>query len=132
LNGRIRRIDAAANAVSRQVAVIVDFVGKERPPIVGLYAEGRVDTQTRKALMLAEGALVREGDKASVWLLEAGKVHKQSVVLGERDPRSGRWVIASGIKAGDRVLRNPGSRVSEAQAYAEREPVAPKPMLGGQ
>jgi len=136
LNGRIRRIDAAANAVSRQVAVIVDFVGKERPPIVGLYAEGRVDTQTRKALMLAEETLVREGDKTSVWRLEAGKVHKQLVALGERDPRSGRVVIASGVKPGDRVLRSPGSRVSEAQAYAERAgvtpSVTPKPASGGQ
>jgi RND family efflux transporter MFP subunit len=136
LNGRIRRIDAAANAVSRQVAVIVDFVGTERPPIVGLYAEGRVDTQTRKALMLAEETLVREGDKTSVWRLEAGKVHKQLVALGERDPRSGRVVIASGLKPGDRVLRSPGSRVSEAQAYAERAgvtpSVTPKPPSGGQ
>jgi RND family efflux transporter MFP subunit len=136
LNGRIRRIDAAANVVSRQVAVIVDFVGKERPPIVGLYAEGRVDTQTRKAIMLVEGALVREGDKTSVWLLEAGQVYKRPVVLGERDPRSGRFVILSGLKPGDRVLRSPGSRVSEAQAYSERASVtpnvSPKSASGGQ
>ena len=132
LSGRIRRIDAAASAVSRQVAVIVDFVGAKRPPIVGLYAEGRVDTQTRKALLLGEEALVREGDKTSVWLLQAGKVHKQPVVLGERDPRSGRLVIVSGLKPGDRVLRSPGIRVTEAQAYVERAAVTPTPISGGQ
>jgi hypothetical protein len=86
--------------------------------------------------MLVEGALVREGDKTSVWLLEAGQVYKRPVVLGERDPRSGRFVILSGLKPGDRVLRSPGSRVSEAQAYSERAAVtpsvSPKSASGGQ
>jgi ribosome-associated protein len=52
-------------------------------------------------------------------------------VNGFQETRRGRQ-----LKPGDRVLRSPGSRVSEAQAYAERAAVAPsvtpKPTSGGQ
>ena len=116
---------------SRQVAVIVDFVGADRPPIVGLYAEGRVDTQTRRAIMLGEESLTREGDKTSAWVLEAGQVHKRILALGERDPRSGRFVIVSGLKSGDRVLRSPGTRVADAQPYAERQTAVTPPITSG-
>jgi len=131
LTGRIRRIDAAANAISRQVAVMVDFMGADRPPIVGLYAEGRVDTQTRRAIMLGEESLTREGDKTSAWVLEAGQVHKRFLALGERDPRSGRFVIVSGLKSGERVLRSPGTRVADAQPYAERQTAVTPPITSG-
>ena len=125
LVGRIRRIDAAANPVSRQVALLVDFEGHERPPIVGLYAEGRVETQSRAALMLPDAALVREGDRSSAWVLADGRLHKQAVALGGRDPRRGHWVIASGLTAGDAVVLNPGPALSEGQPY--RQVAAPVP-----
>lgn len=118
--GRIRRIDASANPVTRQVAVLVDFTGDARPPIVGLYAEGLVETQTEPALMLPESALVREGDKVSVWLLDGQTVRKQALALGERDARLGRWVVRSGLKNGDRVVRNPGSNLKDGQAFSLR------------
>ena len=119
-SGRIRRIDASANPVTRQVSVLVDFTGDARPPIVGLYAEGLVETQTAPALMLPESALVREGDKVSVWLLEGQTVRKQALELGERDARLGRWVVRSGLKNGDRVVRNPGSNLKDGQAFSLR------------
>lgn len=118
--GRIRRIDASANPVTRQVAVLVDFTGDVRPPIVGLYAEGLVETQTSPALMLPESALVREGDQVSVWLLDGQAVRKRALELGERDARLGRWVVRSGLKNGDRVVRNPGSNLKDGQAFSLR------------
>jgi len=118
--GRIRRIDASANPVTRQVAVLVDFTGDARVPIAGLYAEGRVQTQTTQALMLPESALLREGDKVSAWLLDGQAVRNQALELGERDARLGRWVIRSGLKEGDRVVRNPGSNLKDGQAYTLR------------
>jgi membrane fusion protein, multidrug efflux system len=118
--GKIRRIDASANPVTRQVSVLVDFTGDARPPIVGLYAEGQVETQTAQALMLPESALVREGDKVSAWLLDGQTVHKQALALGERDARLGRWVVQSGLKGGDRVVRSPGSNLKDGQAFTLR------------
>jgi len=118
--GKIRRIDASANPVTRQVSVLVDFTGEARPPIVGLYAEGQVQTQTAQALMLPESALVREGDKVSAWVLDGQTVRKQALQLGERDARLGRWVIASGLQNGDRVVRSPGSNLKDGQAFTLR------------
>ena len=118
--GKIRRIDASANPITRQVSVLVDFTGDTRPPIVGLYAEGLVQTQTTQALMLPEAALLREGDKVSAWLLDGQAVRKQAIELGERDPRLGRWVVLSGLKEGDRVVRNPGSNLKDGQAFTLR------------
>jgi RND family efflux transporter MFP subunit len=119
--GRIRRIDATANPISRQVVVLVDFVAGPRPLIVGLYAEGRIDAQTLRALMLPETALIREGDKVSVWALSGDQVKRRVVVLGARDPRLGRFEVASGLVAGERVLRAPGRSVSEGQAYTQSQ-----------
>ena len=118
--GKIRRIDASANPVTRQVSVLVDFTGDTRPPIVGLYAEGQVQTQTTQALMLPESALVREGDKVSAWLMDGQTVRKQPLQLGERDARLGRWVITAGLHNGDRVVRNPGSNLKDGQAFTLR------------
>jgi membrane fusion protein (multidrug efflux system) len=118
--GKIRRIDASANPVTRQVSVLVDFTGETRPPIVGLYAEGQVQTQTTQAIMLPESALVREGDKVSAWVLDGQNVRKQTLQLGDRDARLGRWVIASGLQNGDRVVRSPGSNLKDGQAFTLR------------
>jgi multidrug efflux pump subunit AcrA (membrane-fusion protein) len=118
--GKIRRIDASANPVTRQVSVLVDFTGETRPPIVGLYAEGQVQTQTTQTIMLPESALVREGDKVSAWVLDGQNVRKQALQLGERDARLGRWVIASGLQNGDRVVRSPGSNLKDGQAFTLR------------
>lgn len=115
-NGRLRRIDATANAATRQVEVIVEFNDPAAAPrVAGLFAEGRVLTGGSQALMLPEASLLRAGELASVWRLEGGAIHKRSVTLGPRDPRSGEFPVLSGLAAGDRVLRNPGSALVDGQ-----------------
>jgi hypothetical protein len=47
----------------------------------------------------------------------AGQLAKVPVKLGERDARSGLWPVLSGLVAGDRVLRNPGSNLVDGQAF---------------
>ena len=115
-SGRLRRIDAAANATTRQVAVIVDFVDAAKAPrVAGLFAEGRVETGSTQALMVAESALVRAGDAASVWRVEGATVRKVAVRLGDRDARSGEVPVLAGLAVGDRILRNPGSALVDGQ-----------------
>src|SRR5260221_12130365 len=50
--GKVRRVNPAANATTRQVEVLVDFVGPKQPRLAGLYAEGRVETETRTSLTI--------------------------------------------------------------------------------
>lgn len=113
--GKVRRIAQAANASTRQVEVLVDFAGAQQPGVAGLYAEGRVQTNSVSALMVADGALVREGDKAFVWRVDGGKVGKSAVRLGARDDRQGLYVVTTGLKQGDRILRHPTSTLIDGQ-----------------
>ncbi len=121
--GRIRRIDSVAQPVSRQVAVVVDLVGTAGRGglIAGLYAEGSVDVQAPQVLALPETALVRTGDQVAVWQLQGGTLKRQPVKLEPRDVRTGLFVVTQGLKAGDQVLRSPGSRPVEGQRYTVRE-----------
>jgi RND family efflux transporter MFP subunit len=114
--GKVRRIDAAANATTRQVEVLVGFNDPAAAPKVsGLFAEGRVETGGSQALMLAEGSLVRVGDTAFVWRVEGAVVRKIAVQVGPRDLRSGDYPVLTGLAAGDRVLRSPGSALVDGQ-----------------
>ncbi|KQV48008.1 secretion protein HlyD [Pelomonas sp. Root1217] len=116
--GKLARIDAAANATTRQVEVIAEFNDRAKAPQVsGLYAEGRVESAERKALVLPEGSVQRQGDAAFVWKVAGNQLKKVPVMLGERDDRRGEIVIASGLALGDEVLRAPtGNLVDGAPA----------------
>jgi RND family efflux transporter MFP subunit len=121
--GRIRRIDSVAQPVSRQVAVVVDLAsGAGRSGLIaGLYAEGSVDVQAPTVLALPETALVRDGDKMTVWALQGGTLKRVQVTVAPRDVRTGLFVVTQGLKAGDQVLRSPGSRPVDGQRYTVRE-----------
>jgi RND family efflux transporter MFP subunit len=123
--GRVERIDATVNTATRQVAVMVAFAATEAAPrVAGLFAEGRIDTGEAQALTVPEGALQRAGELAQVWRVADGKLHKVAVKVGDRDPRSGEYPVLSGLAAGDRILRSPGSSVVEGQAFEMATPVA--------
>lgn len=106
--GKLARIDASANATTRQVEVIAEFDNRAKAPqVAGLYAEGRVESTDHRALVLAEGSIQRQGDSAVVWKVAGNQLKKVAVTLGERDDRRGEVVIASGLALGDQVLRAP-------------------------
>ena len=123
--GKVRHVDASADAVTRQVAVIVDFAPGTAPKVAGLYAEGRISSDASQALLLPEASVVKEGDKAYVWRLGNGALAKVPVTLGERDARLGNVVVTSGIASGDRLLRTPGSTLVDRQKFELAKPVAP-------
>ena len=123
--GKVRHVDASADSVTRQVSVIVDFAPGTAPKVAGLYAEGQISSGASQALLLPEAAVVKEGDKAYVWRLVGNALAKTPVKLGERDARLGNVVVASGIVAGDRVLRTPGSTLANGQKFELAKPIAP-------
>jgi RND family efflux transporter MFP subunit len=124
--GTIKRIDGAANPITRQVSVIVEISGNDRPPVVGLYAEGMIETQIKSAIMVSESSLRREGDKVFAWILDSNKISKRSLELGDRDTRLGQWVVKSGLQADDKILRNSGSSLKDGQPYKLRADAAGK------
>jgi membrane fusion protein (multidrug efflux system) len=123
--GRVRRVNPAANPTTRQVEVLVDFVGEKQPHLAGLYAEGRLETETRTTLTIPASAVVRDGDRASAFRVAGAKLQKVPLTLGERDPRTGEFAIARGLEEGDRVLRYPTSLLKDGQdVQASGAPVA--------
>jgi RND family efflux transporter MFP subunit len=115
--GHIKRVNPAANTTTRQVEVLVGFAdAREQPNVAGLYAEGRVEAGLSTALTLPASAIVNDGDRAFAWRIDKGTLDKVALQLGERDARSGRYVIRKGLAQGDRVLRYPTSALRTGQA----------------
>ena len=113
--GKVRRVNPAANPTTRQVEVLVDFVGDNQPRLAGLYAEGRLETQSNTSLTIPATAVVRDGDKASAWRVKDDKLQKVPLTVTERDARSGDYILKAGLAEGDRVIRHPNALLREGQ-----------------
>lgn len=114
--GKVRRIDAAADAATRQMIVLVDFTSEARPRVAGLFAEGRIETGSTEVVVVPEASVVRSGDETHVWRVADTKLQKQAVKLGDRDARRGVYVLLGGLKEGDRILRNPSTTLIDGQS----------------
>jgi len=123
--GKVRRMNPAANATTRQVEVLVDFTGRSQPRLAGLYAEGHVETSSADGITLPATALVRDGDKASAWRVKDGKLQKVALAVGERDPRTGDWILKDGLAEGDQVIRHPNALLKDGQLVQAANPPAP-------
>jgi RND family efflux transporter MFP subunit len=113
--GKVRRLNPAANPTTRQVEVLVDFVGDKQPKLAGLYAEGRVQTESRASLTIPASAVVRDGDVTTAWRVKDNKLQKVTLAVAERDPRTGDFVLKSGLAAGDQVIRYPSALLKDNQ-----------------
>jgi multidrug efflux pump subunit AcrA (membrane-fusion protein) len=114
--GTVRRVDPAANDITRQVEVLVNFTkDSPQPRVAGLYGEGTILSDSKSVLMLPESALVRAGDKTYTWRVKDRQLAKVDLQIGARDSRSGAFEVRSGLAAGDLVMRNPGSSFRDGQ-----------------
>ena len=120
--GKVRRVNPAANATTRQVEVLVDFVGEKQPRLAGLYAEGRIEAATTASLTIPATAVVRDGDKASAWRVQAAKLQKVALALGDRDARTGNYLLKGGLAEGDQVIRHPSALLKDGQAVVASSP----------
>jgi RND family efflux transporter MFP subunit len=104
--GRIERIAPQADAATRQVPIYVSIPNEGGHLLAGLFAEGRVVSQSAEGLVVPLNA-VNTIDASKPWVLRvnSGKTEKVAVTLGLRDPRSERVQIASGLSEGDALLR---------------------------
>jgi membrane fusion protein (multidrug efflux system) len=114
--GKVRRVNPAANPTTRQVEVLVDFVGEKQPKLAGLYAEGRLETESRTSLTVPATAVVRDGDRASAWRVKDRKLQKVPLTIVERDARSGDFILGGGLDEGDQVIRYPSAALKDGQA----------------
>src|SRR6185436_12727410 len=120
--GKVRRVNPSANPTTRQVELLVDFVGDKQPKLAGLYAEGRLETQSRTALTLPATAVVRDGDKVSAFRVQGDKLQRVPISVGERDARTGEFAVTGGLAEGDRVIRYPTALLKDGQPVVAAAP----------
>jgi len=120
--GKVRRVNPSANPTTRQVELLVDFVGEKQPKLAGLYAEGRLETATRSGITLPASAVVRDGERASAFRVQGAKLQKVAISVGERDARTGEYVVKSGLAEGDQVIRHPSALLKDGQPVQASAP----------
>lgn len=102
--GTLARIAPAADPVTRQISILVDVPNEAGELVAGLFAEGRVAAEQRRALVVPEGAVRAEGSEAIVATVRDGAVARVPVRLGLRDEETERVEVTEGLRAGDVVL----------------------------
>jgi membrane fusion protein (multidrug efflux system) len=122
--GRITRISPAVDPLTRQVQIYVAVPNGPQRLVAGLFAEGRVTTATREALVAPTDAVEASGESASVLRLRDGRAERAAVTIGLRDEQHGRIEILSGLSPHDILLRGaaqavtPGARVEIADSQS--------------
>lgn len=103
-DGKIERVNPVVDPTTRQVRVIVTVPNASRSLVAGLFAEGRVATETRTAVVVPSSAVDRRGVRPVVVRLTRGRVEKVDVEMGLDDAVNERTEVVSGLAAGDTVL----------------------------
>jgi RND family efflux transporter MFP subunit len=103
-DGHIERVAPAADPVTRQVTIFVDVPNTGGQLVAGLFAEGRVTSERRRAVVVPARAVDTSGQRPWVLRLRDGKAERVTVEVGLRDDRAERLEILSGLAAGDVLL----------------------------
>jgi RND family efflux transporter MFP subunit len=111
--GRIERINPTVDPTTGQVRIYVTIPNERQSLVSGLFAEGRVATDTRKAIGVPADAVDERGTEPVLHVVKAGRVKHLPVRLGVRDEATNLVEIASGVAAGDTVLLGSAQGVAE-------------------
>lgn len=102
--GRITRINPSADPSTLQVKIAAAIPNAGNTLVGGLFAEGRVATETKTAPTVSLAAVDETGLRPTVVRLRNGKIEKVEVGLGIRDAAAETVEITSGLTQGDTVL----------------------------
>jgi len=126
ITGRIERINPVVEPSTRQVRIYVGIPNGDQALTAGLFAEGRVATDNKRAVAVPVTAVDSRGTTPTLHLLRRGRVAEVPVRLGVRDETAELVEVLAGVAAGDTVLLGSaqgvtaGSRVQVLQQEARR------------
>ncbi len=120
--GRVTQVNPVADAVTRQVRVIASLPNSSGSLVGGLFAEGRVATESHEGVVVPESAIDQRGVTPFAMRLRGGQVQKVDVTLGVRDAARERVEILSGIAAGDTLLIGAAKAISTGSPVRVSEP----------
>jgi RND family efflux transporter MFP subunit len=102
----VKRIDPLATIISGvvnyPVMATIERDGRLLKP--DMTANITIKTAERKALVVPNGAILRDGEERCVFLIRNGKQEKRTVTIGTRD--AGFTEIKKGLRASDMVMVN--------------------------
>ena len=122
--GRVRQVVPTADRQKATVLVKVSILDRDPrilPEMGAKVVFEAQDAETHAAprrVFVPQAVVVRDGDRASVWIAEAGRVRSQSVDLGPT--RGDRVEVRQGLSGGESLVLSPpaglknGSRVKLA------------------
>jgi membrane fusion protein (multidrug efflux system) len=125
-SGKIARVNPVVDPSTRQVRIYATIPNRDRALVAGLFAQGRVATQSSRGVAVPVAAVDERSSAPVVHRLEGGKVIETPVKLGIRDEVAELVEVASGVTAGDTLLLgsaqgiSPGSRVRVLQEETDR------------
>ena len=125
--GRISSINPSADPQTRQVRLFVRIPNNGNQLVAGLFAEGRVASDSREALTVPELAVDLRGLTPSVLRLKNGRTEKIEVTLGAKDEAQERVEITAGVTAGDTLLVGPALGISPGTPLKITTPTDSKP-----
>jgi RND family efflux transporter MFP subunit len=103
--GTIERIAPQADPTTRQVPIFVAIPNTGGRLVAGLFAEGRVVSETADGIVVPANAVNVSGPMPWVLRVTNGKAEKIDVTLGLRDDRTEQVQITAGVNDGDILLR---------------------------
>ncbi len=138
-SGKVERINPVVDPATGQVRLYVAIPNTDLQLLAGLFAQGRVASQSRQALAVPVDAIDDTSGAPSVLRVQDERVARAPVKLGLRDDVAQQVEVASGLQAGDVVVLGSardtvgeGTRVKVQPPRPESKPVQPEgPGVGG-
>jgi RND family efflux transporter MFP subunit len=120
-SGKIERINPAVDPATGQVRIYVAIPNVEQSLLVGLFAQGRVASESQEALALPLSAVDLRTTQPSVLRVRDGKLERVPVTLGLRDEVARQVEVRSGLQAGDVVVLGSAKELAEGTRVEVRQ-----------
>ena len=110
--GKITRVNPVADPSTRQVRIVAAIPNAGSALVGGLFAEGRVASETRDGIVLPLNAVNEAGLAPTALRVKGGRAERVPVELGIRDAATETVEVRTGLAAGDTVLVGAAAGIS--------------------
>jgi RND family efflux transporter MFP subunit len=121
--GRITNVNPVADPATGQVRIYASIPNSSGQLVAGLFAQGKVATETRSALSVPANAVDQRGPKPYVVRLKGRSVERVEVELGIRDDQTEFLELRSGVAAGDTLLLGAAQGITPGTLVKVNAPV---------
>lgn len=127
LIGKVTRINPTADPATRQVRIIASLPNTSGTLVGGLFATGRLASESKSGLIAPVAAIDQRASVPSVMRIKQGKVERVPVQLGLRDEGAERIQITAGVQAGDTLLLGAAQGISSGTVIKVSAPTDKAP-----